>query len=160
MKNCRGVEPRRGASRRNLGTRVWHYIVGNNPCVVPFQLKVTCCSGLCLWWVEIYPPSSVAIATASPQGEAFFTLCEHSKYNKHQVAKFASNFCSFILLCGAKRILQKGFPLGGKLSRKRLMRGDKFALTQGFRSPYAPYSSNGREAVREYVSALVYGTIL
>ena len=23
MKNCRGVEPRRGASRRNLGTRVW-----------------------------------------------------------------------------------------------------------------------------------------
>ena len=24
MKNCRGVEPRRGASRRNLGTRVGH----------------------------------------------------------------------------------------------------------------------------------------
>ena len=24
MKNCRGVEPRRGASRRNLGTRARH----------------------------------------------------------------------------------------------------------------------------------------
>ena len=41
---------------------------------------------------------------------------------------------------------KEGFPLGGKLSRKRLMRGDKFALTQGFRSPYAHCSSNGREA--------------
>ena len=66
---------------RDLGTRVWHYTVGNDPCAVPFRLKVTCCSGLCLWWVEIYPPSSVAYATASPQGEAFCTLCEHGKYD-------------------------------------------------------------------------------
>ena len=43
----------------------------NAPCVVPLRLKITCCSGLCLWWVEIYPPSSVAYAPASPRGEAF-----------------------------------------------------------------------------------------
>ena len=35
-------------------------------------------------WVEIYPPSSVAYATASPQGEAFFTPCIHSKYDLKQ----------------------------------------------------------------------------
>ena len=35
-------------------------------------------------WVEIYPPSSVANATASPQGEAFFTPCIHSKYDLKQ----------------------------------------------------------------------------
>ena len=84
----------------------------NVPCVVPFRLKVTCCSGLCLWWVEIYPPSSVAIATASPQGEAFFTRCVHSKYNKHQVANNTSNSCPFILLRSTKGILQKASPRG------------------------------------------------
>ena len=50
--------------------------VGNDPCVVPFRLKVTCCSGLCLWWVEIYPTSSVADAPnclqfSSPKGKPF-----------------------------------------------------------------------------------------
>ena len=30
-------------------------------------------------WVLAYPPSSVANATASPQGEAFLTLCEQGK---------------------------------------------------------------------------------
>ena len=30
--------------------------------------------------MQIYPPSSVAVATASPQGEAFLTLCKHGKY--------------------------------------------------------------------------------
>ena len=108
---------RDSAGRRNLGTCVWHYIVGNDPCVVPFRLKVTCCSGLCLWWVEIYPPSSVAIATnclqfSSPQGEAFFTRCVHSKYNKHQVANNTSNSCPFILLRSTKGILQKASPRG------------------------------------------------
>ena len=53
----------------------------NDPCVIPFRLKITCCSGLCLWWVEIYPPSSVAVATASPRGEAFLTPCKHGKYD-------------------------------------------------------------------------------
>ena len=40
-------------------------------------------SGECniLMVAEIYPPSSVANATASPQGEAFCTLCEQSKYD-------------------------------------------------------------------------------
>ena len=30
--------------------------------------------------MQIYPPSSVAYAPASPLGEAFCTLCEHGKY--------------------------------------------------------------------------------
>ena len=34
----------------------------------------------------------------------------------------------------------KRLPLGGKLSRKRLMRGDKSALTKAIHSPYAPHS--------------------
>ena len=34
----------------------------------------------------------------------------------------------------------------GKLSRKRLMRGDKSALTKAIHSPYAPHSANEREA--------------
>ena len=32
----------------------------------------------------------------------------------------------------------KRLPLGGKLSRKRLMRGDKSALTKGIHAPYVP----------------------
>ena len=35
---------------------------------------------VCLSQVQIDPPSSVAYATASPQGEAFCTLSEHGKY--------------------------------------------------------------------------------
>ena len=38
----------------------------NDTRVVPFRAKDTF-----LWEVQIYPPSSVAVATASPQGEAF-----------------------------------------------------------------------------------------
>ena len=34
---------------------------------------------VCLARVEIDPPSSVAVATASPRGEAIYTLCEHGK---------------------------------------------------------------------------------
>ena len=41
---------------------------------------------------------------------------------------------------------KEGFPLGWKLSRKRLMRGDKSPLTQGIHSPYAPHPPNEREA--------------
>ena len=52
------------------------------------------------------------------------------------VANNTSYFRSVALLCSAKEALQKGFPSGGKktassLSRKRLMRGDKSALTIG-----------------------------
>ena len=38
------------------------------------------------------------------------------------------------LLCSTKGLLQKRLPLGGKLSRKRLMRGDKSAPTQRLQS--------------------------
>ena len=42
-------------------------------------------------------------------------------------------------------ILQR-LPLGGKLARKRLMRGDQSALAKGIHSPYAHHSPIGREA--------------
>ena len=47
-------------------------------------------------------------------------------------------FALVALSCSAKGILQKGFPLGWKLSRKRLMRGDKSALAKGIHSPTRP----------------------
>ena len=52
----------------------------NDPCVIPFRLEVTCCRGLCLWWAEIYPPSSVAYATncsqfsSPPRGSLPYTV--------------------------------------------------------------------------------------
>ena len=54
---------------------------------------------------------------------------------------------------------KEGFPLGGKktassLSRQRLMRGDKSALTKGIHSHYAPHSPIVREAALFRVSHL------
>ena len=52
-------------------------------------------------------------------------------------------FALVALSCSAKGILQKGFPLGWKLSRKRLMRGDKTALAKGIHSPTRPAHQSG-----------------
>ena len=52
-------------------------------------------------------------------------------------------FALVALSCSAKRLLQKGFPLGWKLSRKRLMRGDKSALTKAIHSPTHPAHQSG-----------------
>ena len=41
-------------------TSAGHSIVGNDPCVVPFQLNVTCRSVLCYGRRRLIPPSSVA----------------------------------------------------------------------------------------------------
>ena len=38
----------------------------------------------------------------------------------------------------------EGFPLGGKLSRKRLMRGDQSALAKGIHSLRAPLTNRAR----------------
>ena len=121
----------------------------NDPCVIPFRLEVTCCRGLCLWWAEIYPPSSVAYATnclqfSSPRGEAFLTPCKHGKYvfeswgvftiRPHPSPKatdegesicFRSSLCC--VGCVVRKKSCKRLPLGGKLARKRLMRGDNSA---------------------------------
>ena len=103
----------------------------NDPCVIPFRLEVTCCRGLCLWWVEIYPPSSVAYATnclqfSSPRGEAFckISFVLHSKVmraNREDNPRFKIIFAMF-----ARR--KEGFPSGGKLARKRLMRWKRSSL--------------------------------
>ena len=121
----------------------------NDPCVIPFRLEVTCCRGLCLWWVEIYPPSSVAYATnclqfSSPRGEAFLTPCKHGKYvfeswgvftirphpsplatDEGESICFRSSLCC--VGCVVRKKSCKRLPLGGKLARKRLMRGDNSA---------------------------------
>ena len=57
------------------------------------------------------------------------------------------NSCIFSCCVKPKGILKR-LPLGGKLSRKRLMRGDQSALTKGIHSPYAPHSPIKREAAR------------
>ena len=116
----------------------------NDPCVIPFRLEVTCCRRLCLWWVEIYPPSSVAVATASPRGEAFLTPCKHGKYDFESWGVFTirphpsplatdegESICFRSSLCCVGCVVRKKsckrLPLGGKLARKRLMRGDNSA---------------------------------
>ena len=51
---------------------------------------------VCLARVEIDPPSSVAVATASPRGEAIYTLCEHGKqlceHSKQKCEQNKQNF--------------------------------------------------------------------
>ena len=110
---------------------------------------------VCLSQVQIDPPSSVANATASPQGEAFLTLCEHGGRSKHgrygkyhfvlwfafatrpQATDGGRQHCSRSSSCRAVRkdSRKKASPWGkktaGSLSRKRLMRGDIFALPRG-----------------------------
>ncbi len=87
--------------------------------------------GVSVACVEIYPPSSVANATASPRGEAFFTPCIHTKHNFMWQNHNTSIFRPVTLLCSAKGVLQKGFPSGGSCRVQRLMRGDKSALPIG-----------------------------
>ena len=63
---------------------------------------------VCLSQEQIYPPSSVAYAPASPQGEAFHTQCKHGRWNfkatprnsqsAHSLAPFPSYFTK-ILAC-------------------------------------------------------------
>ena len=96
--------------------------------------------------VRIYPPSSVAVATASPRGEAFrkaFSVL----YIKARGQKFDS--CLSVFNCSLQpRLLsifsfsfsmfaqrKTGFPLGGSCRVQRLMRGDKSAQ-QNVTSPH------------------------
>ena len=96
--------------------------------------------------VRIYPPSSVAVATASPRGEAFrkaFSVF----YIKARGQKFDS--CLSVFNCSLQpRLLsdflfsfsmfaqcKTGFPLGGSCRVQRLMRGDKSAQ-QNVTSPH------------------------
>ena len=96
--------------------------------------------------VRIYPPSSVAVATASPRGEAFrkafsvfyikargqkFDSCL-SVFNCSLQPRLLSNFLfSFSMFAQCKT----GFPLGGSCRVQRLMRGDKSAQ-QNVTSPH------------------------
>ena len=69
--------------------------------------------------MQIYPPSSVAYAPASPQGEAFLTLCEHSERGVHgRYVKyifelwFAFTIRPRCLVMQCERNLAKRLPLG------------------------------------------------
>ena len=71
---------------------------------------------------EIYPPSSVADAPASPQGEAFYVTSFVRRISTFFEAQRIRNPKS-------KIALSNRLPLGGKLARQRLMRGDKSPLS-------------------------------
>ena len=72
---------------------------------------------------QIYPPSSVADAPASPQGEAFYVTSLVRRISTFFEAQRIRNPKS-------KIALSNRLPLGGgKLSRQRLMRGDKSPLS-------------------------------
>ena len=92
--------------------------------------------------MQIYPPSSVAYATnclqfSSPKGKPSIRPCEHGEYNFGKQTKnsrnkqnYKSNQASEFSL--ARPVVKneggaKASPWG-KLSRKRLMRGDKSAF--------------------------------
>ena len=94
-------------------------------------------NGVSLAWVEIYPPSSVANATASPEGKPLHPFHFSQQDGRVEIRKlgcFCNSAC-FLIFCLLPEIVftmfaraYKRLPLGGKLSRKRLMRGDKSAF--------------------------------
>ena len=71
---------------------------------------------------QIDPPSSVADAPASPQGEAFYVTSLVRRISTFFEAQRIRNPQS-------KIALSNRLPLGGKLARQRLMRGDKSPLS-------------------------------
>ena len=93
---------------RNAG----HCIVGNDPCVVPVQLNVTCCSVLYYGRRRLPPHQS----PAAPDEDVCKCFC----LSPCRVARKDS----------CKRLPLGGKKTAGSLSRKRLMRGDKSPLTQ------------------------------
>ena len=60
-------------------TSAGHYIVGNDPCVVPYRGMLL--TDLFLCERRLIPPHQSPTAPASPRGEAFLTLCEQGKYH-------------------------------------------------------------------------------
>ena len=72
------------------------------------------------------PAAANCLQSSPPQGEAFLTLCNHSK---QEFEKSVELHCH-----GKRKALRKGFPLGGSWRRRRLMRGDQFALAQCLQS--------------------------
>ena len=81
---------------------------------------------------QIYPPSSVADAPASPRGEAFYVTSLVRRISTFFEAQRIRNPKS-------KIALSNRLPLGGKLARQRLMRGDKSPLSSfGISTPVNP----------------------
>ena len=110
-------------------TSAGHSIVGNDPCVVPFQLNVTCRSVLCYGRRRLIPPHQSLSRQLSPKGKPF---CE-SLFALHDKMMRADRKgkpqCKAIFTMFAQRT--EGFPSGGSWRRRRLMRGDKSALSIG-----------------------------
>ena len=81
---------------------------------------------------QIDPPSSVADAPASPQGEAFYVT-----FLVRRILTFFE--AQRIWNPKSKIALSNRLPLGGKLARQRLMRGDKSPLSSfGISTPVNP----------------------
>ena len=100
-------------------------------------------------------PSSVAVATnclqfsSHPRGSLFkipFGFIQQERNAGIWTAVYICNSIASRNFVCYVRTTERRLPLGGKLSRKRLMRGDQSALTKGIHSPCASRPPIGREA--------------
>ena len=100
-------------------------------------------------------PSSVAVATnclqfsSHPRGSLFkipFGFIQQERNAGIWTAVYICNSIASRNFVCYVRTTERRLPLGGKLSRKRLMRGDTSALTKGIHSPCASHPPIGREA--------------
>ena len=124
-------------------------IVGNDPCVVPFQLKVTCRSVLCYGRRRWIPPHQSLSRQLPPKGKPF---CE-SLFALHDKMMRADRKgkpqCKAIFTMFAQRT--EGFPSGGSWRRRRLMRGDQSALMRGIPSKRLPPTKKARSRTLQQV---------
>ena len=116
---------------------------------VSFQFDGKILADLFLCNRRLIPPHQSLTRQLPPKGKPFIRPCEHGEYNFGKQTKIfkkqteVQKQTSFRTsarppCCEEMRRILKRLPLGGKLSRKRLMRGDKSALTKGIHAPYVP----------------------
>ena len=90
--------------------------------------------------MQIYPPSSVAVATASPQGEAFckISFVLHNKANRQKIR----SIIYYLLSClSCLHNVKKASPWGG----------DQSALAKGIHSPTRPLTNQARSRTLQQV---------
>ena len=75
--------------------------------------------------MKFIPPHQSLVRQLPPKGKPSLRCA--NMVNTELSGKYSLCFCPFTLLRSTKRDFAKRLPLGGKLSHKRLMRGDKSA---------------------------------
>ena len=125
-----------GSAERHAGAPC-----GLRPCKARYLLEMICCrerpmcrSGLVAEYISMgyrfIPPHQSLVRQLPPKGKPSLRCA--NMVNTELSGKYSLCFCPFTLLRSTKRDFAKRLPLGGKLSRERLMRGDKFHPTVRF----------------------------